>query len=892
MSMSKKIIMSVCSLIIVGSCSTNENSKQMKNYDNPKKSRDHHNQIRKYIERPIDNSIINQLIDSFKPKKVLCLNKELNKIKFSLIFHQKDKNKEILVFYPSIFINQAIQYISQNNIEKELVKLFPIKEKQKFLKLASKTSNGFAGKKGHWEDDIIYNTYEEANKEYPYPDYKDQLDYYYNTENDYYMLPRSRVEKAMEEVPDQSSSYGSDYACGPNSALRAFYLLGKEYYIDYYTFVSDCPKSSRNISAAGDMAKQAGGFLAKAGLIIGNPLAYIFSEDYRGACNNIEGEILSINTTIGPEPEALAKYINKKLETGYAGHANYDYQGGYENSIVDSIYSKNCPTIILLSSSIMSMHYMNIIGYKKDEKGIVRRFVVLDVSGEIGDIKHSNLRYYLDGYAIAGLKGYNLISFLDIDADCKANDYEYTKACTTSIIRIDYNHAVLKHDVSDKAILDTKWLLARYKIDIDKKWSLARYGIVIDERNGFENSTNLIIAALLGRIEFVKFLCENGANKDLRNKYGLRAIDAAYVEGQEEIVMYLAKEYYNQRVLPSLISEYNHEWYKFPKEKLDWDDEEFNLLIKAVQGADSDFKEMYHDYKIGTFVTMELIKEAIKKDDLEKLKFLDSNLKEKEIEEKEIEKEEEKIKKLKKIYLMNNLLIPNESVSKYMFNESIINDRFSNRFNSNNHLMNNLPIPNESISKYMFNESIINNRFNFNIYNRNLFSNYINPTRNIKYQNLNSNIEFNNLKNISFEEKSDEYSNIEFSNIKNISFEEKSDEYSYDEQKILDSIKKRYTDKKIIDKAYKLNNKDIVLWLMKKYNLKVSNKLLTDIGEKYWYTYETEKEIKEEKEKEEKEKEEKEKEEKRQRKLRLKKQRENEQGITKKFVKYLYSFWG
>lgn len=66
-------------------------------------------------------------------------------------------------------------------------------------------------------------------------------------------------------------------------------------------------------------------------------------------------------------------------------------------------------------------------------------------------------------------------------------------------------------------------------------------GMDIDQRRGTFESTPLLAAANMGRLEAVKYLLSKGANPDLKNALGKTAIEIARKRGKDSVVDALNK---------------------------------------------------------------------------------------------------------------------------------------------------------------------------------------------------------------------------------------------------------------------------------------------------------------------------------------------------------------
>ncbi len=217
---------------------------------------------------------------------------------------------------------------------------------------------------------------------------------YYSSNSDYTMLPKSRVEYAIEKVPNQTSTKHSDWSCGPNTGLRALYLIGDDSYQNYVSFVENCPR---------------------------------LTEPYDNLTFGYG--------TVGPTPNQLAKYLDSKLDITYhITVRNMDKQmiesdlecikGRLENENIPD-FRKQYPTIALIIQSTFEMHYINIISFNEEN------YVILDTDGQVGYIRKSRLKHWLDrdGYANFMLKDrYTTITFCELSGvflECQKIKYHH-----------------------------------------------------------------------------------------------------------------------------------------------------------------------------------------------------------------------------------------------------------------------------------------------------------------------------------------------------------------------------------------------------------------------------------------------------------------------------------
>jgi hypothetical protein len=213
------------------------------------------------------------------------------------------------------------------------------------------------------------------------------------------MISKYRVGRAISEVPKQGDVRQSHWCCGPNSGLRAVYLLGSSWSHGWNRFCDSCPSSTEGVQTAAKVARVpvALGF----GLMgILNPVAW-FSSNARQGIRDVMDQVVGDKEEnwVGPTVPQLAKYMSQKLSSRSAYYSGYSSQTEYEESIARDI-GLGIPRTILLISGTFNMHYVNIIGAQRSGK-YADRFVILDTDGTVGDISDSNLKYWMnrDGYA-------------------------------------------------------------------------------------------------------------------------------------------------------------------------------------------------------------------------------------------------------------------------------------------------------------------------------------------------------------------------------------------------------------------------------------------------------------------------------------------------------------
>lgn len=87
--------------------------------------------------------------------------------------------------------------------------------------------------------------------------------------------------------------------------------------------------------------------------------------------------------------------------------------------------------------------------------------------------------------------------------------------------------------------MNTDWLRAVQRGSIEEVARLRAEGVDIDARDG-HGQTALMLAAMSGRADLVRWLVQHGAGLDFTAKYGLSAAMLAVVRGHVEIVQVLA----------------------------------------------------------------------------------------------------------------------------------------------------------------------------------------------------------------------------------------------------------------------------------------------------------------------------------------------------------------
>ncbi len=358
------------------------------------------------IPRPIPNAETYQFMDAIPPGSVLSdiisdsdlgIRNEIGYL--PLVVYQSGRYEDAFYFAPENRDQDAEKVLSiygKNNTEFNS-RLILIKDFEKFIELFNKTSHGCANKGGKWSSS--------ANWGY-------KLDYLYDERNGYTMLDRKRVENAMG-VEKQCRSW----SCGPNSGLRAVYLLGRDWPHSYDNFIRNCPKRicRETTVRKGSQTAAVGAGLTFFGLFFA-PLT-MGASLIPGAVTGLTGAGLaatgaSISSDVGPMPTKLAEYLSRRLGKHKAYRSNYCSQRGYEESISRDI-RLGLPRIILIISGTFNMHYINVIGVRSTGK-YFNQVVILDTNGTIGVMTDSGLEHWLnrDGYADLILDArYNTVEF-------------------------------------------------------------------------------------------------------------------------------------------------------------------------------------------------------------------------------------------------------------------------------------------------------------------------------------------------------------------------------------------------------------------------------------------------------------------------------------------------
>eukprot|EP01084_Bolivina_argentea_P205483 351026_1 len=341
---------------------------------------------------PIANALTYSFIDSIVPGAVLTqviddellrTHNEFNE-PFFMTMYQNNENVFYFAYQQSAYDAEKAFKIycqhqhSSNQFNRQLV---IVNDKNKFIDLANKTSPGCGTKAGSFGNDF----------------HTEYLDHFYKRKNGYVMLDKWKVSSARK-VQEQERPW----ACGPNSALRSLYLLGRQWNGSYESFLKGCPQwiskdktieNGGKTMAVGSGALALGAFFAPAtgGLSLLPGMATFFT----GTATAVTGA--AIKSDVGPKPSSLASFITKKFSTYSASEKPYDSQVKYEKDIMSDI---DCgyPRIVLMVFSTTKMHYMNVIGYKPDDDGkYIEKVVLLDTDKNVGWMTDSRFKYWFKG---------------------------------------------------------------------------------------------------------------------------------------------------------------------------------------------------------------------------------------------------------------------------------------------------------------------------------------------------------------------------------------------------------------------------------------------------------------------------------------------------------------
>lgn len=346
--------------------------------------------------RNVPNSITNLLIDCIKPGEVLfsvtteaVLGAEHEFNDFMVVCFQSDRYKDAFYFVPEKMAKDAQKALSLYSKTKPrfYAYLVPVKDNDKFKELANKSSAGCANKSGDWVKSVNWELK------------LDKLD-----REGFTMLDRGKIEHAIAAPNQGGEGTDGSWSCGPNTGYRTLRLLGEDGG-SYYNFVKNCPRFTKEKlkGAVNDTAGSVANMLWLPGIMLA-PFTCGLSLTpslMLPQIAQVVGE--SITCDVGPRPTQLADYLAASMQTNKAYYSGYIHQlgdDGYEKSIARDIYI-GYPRIILLISGTTNMHYVNIIGFKRNPSGLLTEAVILDTNGCIGVISASELEKWLnrDGYA-------------------------------------------------------------------------------------------------------------------------------------------------------------------------------------------------------------------------------------------------------------------------------------------------------------------------------------------------------------------------------------------------------------------------------------------------------------------------------------------------------------
>jgi hypothetical protein len=329
-------------------------------------------------------------IDCLKPGEVLFsvtteegLNVSNEFKDFFVVCHQAERYGDAYYFVPQNMKDDAEKALAlySKTSPSFYAYLIPIKNDEKFWELAAKTTPGCGHKGGAWEKEqhIRYD-----------PDNENWVELY----NGGYKLLDKEIIRYARNAPAQDSNQHNNWSCGPNSGYRALRILNEVGY-NYDSFVENCPRTiNSNVL----------------GWIVG--LAFL---------DPGLGFLASTKTDVGPKPDVLANYLTSKMNAHRAKFSGYSEPVDYEDRVSKDIL-RGLPTIVLLVSGTLSMHYVNIIGFVPCDcvcegklcDGITD-VVILDTDKEIGVMKAFLLTKWMDrsGYADLLLDSrYNTVEFL------------------------------------------------------------------------------------------------------------------------------------------------------------------------------------------------------------------------------------------------------------------------------------------------------------------------------------------------------------------------------------------------------------------------------------------------------------------------------------------------
>lgn len=336
------------------------------------------------LSRLLPNFETYAFIDSIKPGEVLfsttteaALNASHLFKDFFVVCYQAERYGDAYYFVPETMTEDAEKSLSLYG-EKSTgfyAYLIPVKDVLKFWELASKTTPGCANKDGAWKNDFSRRNHDWERLEH----------------EGYQLLNKDRIRFAKNAPSQDSNPRNASWSCGPNSGFRALRLLDEK--IDNYeSFVENCPRTI-NSNVVGIIAS-----------VFFTPI--------------IGGLISQTDCDVGPSPEPLAAYLTRSMKAHSAYFMGLDPSyGSITTPIVHHILCGN-PMIILLVSGTFNMHYVTIIGTKKDRYNPLSTdsVVILDTSGEIGLLSAAKLQHWMnrDGYASGLLPAqYNTVAFTD-----------------------------------------------------------------------------------------------------------------------------------------------------------------------------------------------------------------------------------------------------------------------------------------------------------------------------------------------------------------------------------------------------------------------------------------------------------------------------------------------
>jgi hypothetical protein len=164
-------------------------------------------------------------------------------------------------------------------------------------------------------------------------------------------LPLDRIHQALQ-LPPQAESW----SCGPNSGYRALILNGDKSADqgdrELRSFINNCPKSlGKPQTKTGKILNVVtGGIASGIGLLKGD---------------------------VGPTPSSLANYINKNSNSKVQRYIGKDWSDFWTQLCLDIDRAE--PAIILVEYGIISLHYINLIGYNPNNENVA----ILDTNNAI-----------------------------------------------------------------------------------------------------------------------------------------------------------------------------------------------------------------------------------------------------------------------------------------------------------------------------------------------------------------------------------------------------------------------------------------------------------------------------------------------------------------------------